>query len=140
MTSVTDAEAYEAVAERFVDQWGSTTPIVLGSESVSENDYRTTGYVRLSMRIVSRSQATLGPEGGRKYDNRHSIYVQVFVPAAESGGDKRLIELGQQARNVFEGKRFSGIVCDDGEVTHLGTDGMWLMALARVFATFEEVK
>jgi hypothetical protein len=94
--------ATKTVYAAFATAWGSTTPIVIGNESWPEP---ASPWVRLSMRETSSIQLTMGEPGNKIYERRCSVYVQVFSPA--DAGEGQLLDLAQQARNVFEGLSLS---------------------------------
>ena len=91
--------AYKAVLDAFVAAWGSTTPIALGNESIDEPG---APWVRISMTENTSEQLTIGSTGNKIFERRASVRVQIFVPTDR--GDGALLDLQQQARNVFEGK------------------------------------
>jgi hypothetical protein len=90
--------ARKTIYAAFTTAWGATTPVVIGNESWPEPS---SPWVRLSMRENSSRQLTVGGPGNKIYERRCSVFVQVFSPA--DAGEGQRDDLGQQARDVFEG-------------------------------------
>jgi hypothetical protein len=130
-------EAREAVYDRFVVQWGVTTPIVFENEQFAApaND----SWVRLSVRgNVVRAQETLGSVGNRKFRSTGMVFVQVYTRA--DVGLKQGDDLSKQARDVFDAVSFSGLDFLAGLVRETGVDGKWQQHLVEVNFDFDETK
>lgn len=144
----TEAEAVEAVYQRWTDNW-TATPL---ADTTFEGEVKFTPpegrpWARLSVRDRGDGGQTLGPVNGRRFTRLGTIFVQCFVPLGKQDdgsyqdGVGALKPLKQQARTIFEGVSFSGLRCFQANSPDLGTDsGRWLAALVEVPFDYDETK
>lgn len=64
-------------------------------------------WVYLYVQEVDRQQLTKGPIGGRRYNQKSQIQIQIMVP--QGAGTKFGTDLANEARNVFEGIRLGSL-------------------------------
>lgn len=91
--------AAKAAYAHFATLWGVTTTVLYPSES---HVLPAPPFVRVSMVVNSSVQLTMGGPGNKLFERHASVRVQIFV--AVDAGEGQLLDLGQAALNVFEGK------------------------------------
>jgi len=96
----------------------------------------TGSWVRLTVRNTVSQQETLGAVGFRKFERKGDIHLQIFVPVDRGTADADT--LAMQARAVFEGARFSGVVCYAGLSKEVGPDGRWYQVNVVIPFTYYE--
>lgn len=130
-------EANEAVLDRWVTLWGTTTSYVFDNER--PQSVLSPPWVRVVIRGLENVQETLGEVGRRRFLRRSQVFIQVFT--ALNVGTKQADELVQQARAIYEGTRFSGVWFFHGNVIPIGPiqDGLYQVNLELPF-NYEEVK
>jgi len=97
------AEAREAVYQRFVDQWGSTTPYCFENEATTLDQGRVP-WARVSFRLIGGGQAGLG---SNRYDRNCLVIVQIFTPVNQGTAEADL--LAKTAADIFESQSFDGL-------------------------------
>lgn len=136
MTTVDQAR--EAVHQRWVAQWGTTTGYVFEAETEKTFDKGTAPWARVTVRQVSGGQACLAPKGERLYLRYALVMIQIFTPL--NNGMKLGSTLAQQARELYEGEEFSGLDFTNGQVREVGPDGRWYMHAVDVEFSYDETK
>lgn len=129
-------EATEAIFQRWIDQWASTTSYAFEGESFDPP--ATDPWARVSVRHVESEQETLGPAGGRRFLRPGSAMVKLY--GRNDRGRRELDLLGQQARAVFEGMSFSGVSFQAGTVREGTPEGELLLRVVEVPFFYEETK
>lgn len=134
MTTINQAR--KAIYDKFLADWGATTPFVMDNEEFDEP--QTAQWARLSVKGMPNSDLTLGRIGNRKFTREGILFIQIFVPAEEgtSNGDA----LATQARNIFEGERVNGVWFTSMDVSEPGSDGKWYPYLIQGIFNYEQVK
>ena len=98
-------------------------------------------WCRISMVHMAGSQLTFGKLGGRRFERRGTIYVQIFVPVKGGEGLSASEALGIVARDAFEGKSTaSGVWFRDVHVEDLGIDGSWEATNVLASFSYDEIK
>lgn len=133
---MTEEQAVEALTQRWITAFDALNPIddigvvpyCFDGETTGTSDY----WARVTIRHNVRQQITAGGIGTRKFENRGTIFVQLFADVDQ--GRKQITKLIDAARSVFEGQRVS-VPGDDEPVTvragtapQVDTDGRWLSA------------
>lgn len=80
-------------------------------------------WSRISLRHETSQQNTLGAAGGRKYQRTARLYVQIFTELAMA--TKQADTIGAAIRQIFEGKRISGVIVGAGNPRELGPTDKW---------------
>ncbi|WP_299085064.1 phage tail terminator-like protein [uncultured Paraglaciecola sp.] len=130
-------QAQQAINDRFIAAWGSTTPFSFTNEMPASNDI-STSWVRLVSRLAVSGQRSLGQSGNRKYDRNGIIFVQVFSPINQ--GSSSGTALAKQIEDLYEGERFNGVVGQDSIIRDIGPDGEWYQLQVEINFTYEEIK
>lgn len=135
---VSTADAVAAIYDKFVTAWGVTTPIAADSQHFNppSNDE----FVRLAVRHTVSNQESLGGVGTRKYDRQGFVIVQIFTPL--NVGVKTALTLADQAREIFEGTRITGIDMrfNDCQIQELGPLDGWYQVNVQTEFAYSEVK
>lgn len=134
---MTEAQAIEALTQRWIDAWPglSAVPYTFDNEIADSAD----SYVRVSFVHTVRAQQTMGSDGGRKFESRGYIFVQLFGPV--NVGMKTLAELADKARSVYEGRRLAEeLTTYAGSTRESPTDGRWAMRTITIPFAYEELR
>lgn len=121
----TRVTAKNILLNEFIDNFNTTTPV-----SYTNNDtfFFTTlspttkptdePWVRFMIQDNFSIQASIGGEGGRNFDRKGIISYQVFIPINKGTftGDT----LCEEINDIFEGKRFNGVICETGTWIEIG--------------------
>ena len=127
---MTEAQAIEAVTQRWIDMWPAlqpTVPYTFEGEPLESSGT----WARMSMLHTAARQATMGGVGARRFERRGNVFVQLFSDLGV--GRRQLSQMADSARAVYEAR--SIVVAGDDEplTTYAGatreapTDGRWLM-------------
>lgn len=130
-------QAQQAINDRFVTEWGTTTPFSFTNETPASNDI-STSWVRLVSKLAVSGQRSLGQSGNRKYDRNGIIFAQVFSPINE--GSSSGTALAKQIEDLYEGERFNGVVGQDSIIRDIGPDGEWYQLQVEINFQYEEIK
>jgi len=105
--ALTINEAREAIYDQFISDWAAQTPIAFDNDKFVPPT-TDTAWVRLNIKFVTGSQASLGDVTDCRLFRREGlIAVQVFTPVGDYTYNNDI--LVADAMNVFEGKHISGI-------------------------------
>jgi len=121
----TQAVAREAIYQRWVTNWGITTPYTFENESYTPPANST--WARLTIRHEQGGEVSLNSVGSRKFMRRGRVLVQIFDPV--DSGTSNLDLLSDQARDVFEGASFSGLSFFGADIRESGSDGEYANSL-----------
>lgn len=140
------AEAREAILQRWSDAWTATPLADTTFAGEVGFDPPDRPWARVAVRTRPVGGHTLGGEGGRRFNRRGAILVQLFAPLGPGGdGEGRLDALVQDAIEVFEGRRFGpdatpvNTFAADTRMT--GDDqGRWTTAIVEVPFDYEETR
>lgn len=132
MASMTRREAQQAFYQRFVDQWGVTTPIAKGN--VAYTPAPDTPYVRISAGELDSNQHTLGSPAQWRRDWLGTI--QVF--GVRNVGEGPAVDLADQASKIFEGVESGGIQYTRAPLRRVGETGDWWQVNVDVYFDFQE--
>lgn len=138
--SLTQAQAREAIYQRWKDQWSDLQP---GVPFFFENEQvvpePTTPWARVTLRHTDSVQHTLGAPGTRQFRREASIWVQLFAPV--DGGMATLDGLVGDARSVFEGTVVDGVdPAGAARVQEIGPDGKWYEVVVVSPVTYYETR
>jgi hypothetical protein len=104
------------IENRFKEYW-TDTPVAW--ENVSFDMPNNSGWTRLTV--------LNGSSGYRAINNlkRHSglIVVQIFVP--RDTGTSTIRKYADTVTSIFDGRKFSDVVCDVASIETIGTDDIW---------------
>lgn len=109
------AEATRAIFKRWLDVWPTKSggvPYVLDATTKSEAPV----FARVAVISLSSVQATLGPEGNRRWDHTGLISVRLSCPIGQGRG--QLDELAKVVTKIYSGKRLGRRARERGVVTH----------------------
>lgn len=139
---MTEAEAIETLKAVWIAGWAIERPSIafcFEGETIDSDD----SWVRITFRPLLRLQATQGPVGGRRFEDRGRAFVQIFAPI---DGEAVSLALAASVRNVLESQDFG-----DGLVTYAATrrvapdgqregfeDGRWMMSTVSIPYWFDE--
>lgn len=128
-------QAREAIYQRFVTAWGSTSPYTFDNESFSPPS---DAWVRLSVRNTDSGQETLGAIGNRKFLREGMVWLQVFVPL--DSGLKDADTLSEAFRTIFEGVSFSNINFNRVVIKEGSPENQWYRVVAQAFFNYNVTK
>lgn len=146
MTTV--AQATEAIYQVFVDG----TTLAAANYTFENEDYSPPSgetWARLVVRHSPGGQETLGPSGGRVFERRGRVMVQVFEPAPDPslagapGGRASLDAQTQEILGIFEGVTLSGTTVrftGESEPREIPSDGAWLGIVVGLPFVYTETK
>jgi hypothetical protein len=137
---VKEAEALELMSRHFLDEWPALQPGLVDAVTFDNEVFegRDT-WLRVSFVHTVRVQQTMGSQGGRKFESRGYVFVQLFGPT--DVGVKQLAELADDVREVFEGRRLA-----DELTTYAGSsregpsDGRWATRTVTIPFIYEELR
>lgn len=131
-------EARDLVYKTLLDNYNGVPKehITLENEDFKTPD--NSSWLRLSIKTTSRRQYTLGGVGNRRFKTKAYAYMQIFTPI--NIGTKMGDLLAIEAANIFEGKRFDGLVFGAANVQEMGPDGKWYFYLVESRFDYFETK
>ena len=134
MTDINGAK--KAVLDRFVSQWGTTSPATFDNEVFKP----VTGvsWIRVVVRNIEANQETLGAPGNRKFEREALLIAQIFTPPNE--GTASSDALAESFRAIFEGESFSEIHFEAVTVRESGPEPNWYKVVAEAPFTYNELK
>lgn len=140
---MTEVEALEALTQRWIDAWPTLEPQVPYAFEGEAVDAAAT-WIRVTFRPAARVQATMGPPGGCRFEDRGLIFVQTFVDVGL--GVKRQAELASAVREVYERREvgspelvtFAATRRSGGERDPRQSDGRWSMSVITIPYWFDE--
>lgn len=122
---MTEAQAIEAIYQRFADAWTNGIPYHFENEGAESAG----SWARVSIRHTTSQQLTMGSAPSRKFERRGVIMVQLWSPIDQ--GRAAMSALVADARTVFEGRTItaggSAINCYAAATQESPTDGAWFM-------------
>lgn len=142
---MTEAQAFEVMKARWISAWVAeqpTVPYCFEGEIIDSADT----WVRVTFRPTLRAQATLGPAGGRRFEDRGRIFVQLFTPIG--AGEATMLSLAESVRNVFESRTIdvelrtysaTRRMAPDGQREGF-EDGRWVMCTMSIPYWFDETR
>jgi hypothetical protein len=117
MTTADVAE--DAILNRWIDQWGTTTPFVFAEEQLPSTIQRgETSWANVTIQDTETEQLTKAPVGLRKFLRRAAVQVIIYTPT--NAGMRSALLLAEQARTVFEGIRLGAITFYAARLDRLG--------------------
>lgn len=132
-------EVQERLYKAWVDGWDGTTPFCLGNEKFDPPNGQ---WVRFSVRAGIGQQGSMGPQGARRFDRSGRVFIQLFEPPGHGVGS--LSDLAEQARDLFEGKRFAphDIRFNEADIGNEGDvdPGRWWGVTVEARFDYEEIK
>lgn len=144
---MTEAEYVEAICTHFEAAWESLhpsdpedpdhVPLAFDNEVFNSSPC----WVRVSVQTTVRQQATAGPTGGRRFDSRGVILVQLFGDVDQ--GAAALSALADDVRTVLESRRIGSppdVITYAGSSRPAPTDGRWHMRIVSVPFVVEETR
>lgn len=135
---MTEAQAIEAVLQRWIDAWPGlqpTVPYTFDNESFEG----VASWARVSLVHRSREQVTMGGAGSRIFDARGSIVVELYGDV--DAGRRPLATLADSVRSVLEARRIGDfLVTHAGATRELPTDGRWARSSVVVPFWYDETR
>lgn len=136
-------EAKQILYSALVTDWGSETPYILDNRGTLDSngvDLTATKlpWIRATIKHETFSQFTQGPVGGRKFERKGRLLVQIFTLGNKGTETSDL--LSQKIVLAMEGKTFTGVCIDNVTPRELGQDGKWYQVLADIEFTYQEIK
>ena len=138
---MTEADAVEAIFERWATSWGAlqpSIPFALDNEAFVGVDK----FARVTIVHSTAQQLSLGPPGSRRFERRGNITVQLFAPIDQ--GRKTLSLLVADVRTTFESQAIASPSGGDPLITfaasthELAQDDRWYgLAVAIAFVYYE---
>lgn len=127
---MTDAEAEEAILQRWDEVWPTLHPAIPYTFE-NETYAAIAAWARVTVVPTTRAQKTQGHEGMRRFENQGRIMVQLF--GAIDVGTKPLNDLVASVREVYEARRIGGdIVTRAAAAVRESTDGAWAMRMVSI--------
>jgi len=105
-----------AIESQFEEFW-IDTPVAW--ENVTFDTPNNSAWVRLN--ILNGSSAYRAINGLKRHLGL--IIVQIFVPKDTGSSAGR--EYADTVKQIFEGKKFSDVLCDVASIETIGTDSVW---------------
>lgn len=130
-------EARDAVYERFLTQWGVTTPLTFDNEAFDPPSDGS-AWIRISVRNEFGQQASLGPPGQRRFDRFARVFVQIFTKP--DTGLKEADTLATLAQGIVEAVSFDGLRFKSGSIREVGVSDGWQSHLVDVPFDYQETK
>lgn len=140
---MTDAEAEEAILQRWLDTWTTltggtndapTVPFQLPNENFTATDGP---WCRVAVLPTVRTQSTQGRAGTRRFTNRGRIMVQLFGPI--NAGMRALNLLVAHVRTVFEARRIGNdITTEAASSPREAEDGSWAQLTVSIPYDYDE--
>jgi len=133
-------EAREAIFQKVVDNWTSTSFVFQGEDD-SALYAGSSSWVRFSVVETGSRQETLGHPTNRRYHRENLLTAQIMTPA--NSGMSEAGTLSEEARDLFEGEEFSDLDFVDGiDIIDLGVDKekKWQLTNVRGTFTYEKKK
>lgn len=144
---MTEAEAVEALTQRWIDAWtAATAPATIPYAFEGETIDAAATWVRVTFRGAARVQATMGPVNGRRFEDRGTIFVQIFVDIGL--GARTAATIAGAVRTVYEGRTIGSSELVTYAATHRTggerdprqTDGRWSMSVVTIPYWFDETR
>ena len=134
----TQTVAREAIYQRFVTAWGSTSAFTFDNEQFTPP--AGAAWVRLTVRHRESKQATLGQTGQRNFNRRGAAIFNIFVP--QNMGVEDADTLVQSVRNSFEGVTVSppDLYFYETVVREVGPDGAYNLINVEALFEYDERK
>jgi len=139
MSSATLNEAKERIYTQFVADFTATTANIT-FDNEKYDPPTEAPWVRLAVRHTGRSQESLGPTGGRKFEAVGSVFVQCFAPL--DSGTSSADTLAEAAQAVFEGNTLGTeqLRFTSAAITEVGPSDDWYQINVEAFFTYTEIK
>ncbi len=143
---MTRSEVKNILLQEFLSGFNQTTAITLSNRN---NFYYSTGtstakpqeapWVKFWIQNIQTVVKTIGAVSNRRFDRYGMIAAQVFLP--ENIGTSEGDILCDEIIEIFEGKRFGQIVCEDGYYRETGQveDGYFTYDVT-IYFYFQETK
>lgn len=148
---MTEPQALEAIAKRFVASWPTVSGDVPFAVENKTGELPTIPpatadqFAQLEVIMTTSDQLTSGEVGSRFMGRNGWIQVKLWSPGGEGTG--RSDALAEAARQIFEATDIAGPNPSDEPVNTFttstqpgGMDGRWLVRLSRTSFTFYETK
>jgi len=129
-------QAAESVAAQWVAEWGATTTFCLPNENFAKP--ASGPFVRLLVQHRPGGNATLGATGFRRHTRQARVFIHVYDDA--DIGTRRLNQLAQQARAVFESRSFSGLRFFPADVREGADEGRHKQMIVDAPFDYQETK
>ncbi len=138
---MTEAQAVEAIFERWTTQWAILHPSDVPFTFDNEEFTGVPKWVRVAVGGFVRNQVSIGPTGVRRYEARGNIGVQLFGNVDK--GAYEVASLADDVRLVLEGQLIAASSGDSvytyaGSTRPIATNGNWNMSLVVIPFSFYE--
>lgn len=134
---MTLSQASEIALQKFVTDWGVTTPFTLDNEGSGLAE-GSVAWVRAVVRERVSRQLSLGITTNRRFNRKAALVCQVFTPI--NTGSLASNVLVDSLREFFEGVTVSGLMFHNVEARNEGNDGKWYQVNVMAHFEFDEVK
>ncbi len=129
-------EARKSIQDAFTASWAGET-----LHDFDNGDFKIperVDWVRVVVRVRTRTQKTLGRVGNRKFDTKAAVSAQVFVPVETGTFDADRLSL--KLANIFDATRFDGLSFEAAVVRESGVSGEFFQYNVEIPFDFEEIK
>lgn len=127
MSSITEAQAYEAVAQQWKAIWPTLQPTVafcFENEKFAQPPQPTATWARVRLLPTDALQHTLGGVGQAQWLRQGNVWVHLYGP--RDSGMASMAGLVDSVRKVFEGQAYGGIdPSGASRSVPVGSDGRW---------------
>lgn len=141
MSSITEAEAHEAVYQRMKSVWPTLQPAVpycRENERFAQQD-GATAWAHVSLKPTDSNQHTLGAAPNRVWLRDAAVWVRLHVPL--NGGVALVTSLVGSVRQVFEGVSFGGVNSVGGaRSVPVGSNGRWYEVVVITPVNYYEIR
>lgn len=131
-----------AAVEAILQQWKANTSLAATAYCFDNEAFEPqaqTAWARVLVGHVDSYQRTIAPDGARMFERDGVIVVQLHIRS--DLGRATVDALVDATRTIFEGKRFSGIICGGKcPVREVGNVGRWFQVNVEAAFYYEEVK
>jgi hypothetical protein len=113
---MTPADAHKAILQQWVTQWPSlsaNTPYAIDNRRITQTAAE---FAIVEVTNLTADQVTMGPPGQRRFLRPGVIDVRLYGP--RDAGRKRLDELAQIVKEMFEATRLGAVGEDRGITTY----------------------
>ena len=137
---MTRAEAKNNLVKEFINEYGSTTPVLYDNDEGGFTKPTDSAWVKFSVTNNDAFQATLGLAPSRRYERMGIIGAQVYIPTNPGTYDGDI--LCQTIVDIYESKRlYTDIICGTGIIKEYGvTEEDWYLFNVIIPYTFDEKK
>lgn len=133
-------QARTAIQNRFITEWGVTSPFTLDNRGNLINGDLPDTWVRLTVRNMPSKRHVMGTfNGQKKYERRGLILINIFT--LHNGGTAEGDDLCQKVKTIFESVRFNDIVTFEADYRDIGArDGKFYQMNVEIEFLYHETR